>query len=96
MQCEQRLVGQPLGDRLGDVEVDHLRERPVVLSADQHVARLEVAMDAPLVMRVLDRLTDLLEQLQPLADGEVVLVGVVGDRLPLDVLPHEVGPPVHV
>ena len=38
-------------------------------SVDQHVGRLEVAMDDALLMGVLHGLADLNEQLQPLADG---------------------------
>ena len=39
-------------------------------SVDQHVGRLEVAVDDPLLVRVLHRLADLDEQLQPLARVE--------------------------
>ena len=47
---EERLVGQPLLRRLGDAEVDDLRDRPAVLQRDQDVRRLQVAVD--------DRLSD--------------------------------------
>ena len=49
-------------------------------------------MDDPLLMRVLDRLADGDEQLQPLPGREVVLVAVPGDRHPLDQVHDEVRP----
>ena len=63
---EHRLLGQLLLGRLGHAEVDHLGHRPVVVLGHQHVRRLDVAVDDPLLMGVLDRLTDRHEQLQPL------------------------------
>ena len=44
-------------------------------------------------MRVLHRLADLDEQLEALADRQLVLVAVLGDRLALHQLHHEVRPP---
>ena len=56
---EQRLVGQLLPDRLGHAEVDHLRPpASPSCSVDQDVGRLEVAVDDPLLVRVLHRLAD--------------------------------------
>ena len=60
-----RLLGQRLADRLGHAEVDHLRHRLAVVHRDQDVRRLEVAVDDPLLVGVLDRLADLHEQRQP-------------------------------
>ena len=67
---EQRLLGQLLADRLGDAEVDDLGHRLAVVQRDQDVGRLEVAVDDPLLVGVLDRLADGDEQLQPLARRE--------------------------
>ena len=39
---------------------------------DQHVRRLDVAVDDALLVRVLDGVADLREQLQPLPRGELV------------------------
>ena len=64
---EQRPLGQPLVDRLGDAEVDDLGHRLAVVERDQDVRRLDVAVDDPLLVGVLDRLADRDEQLQPLA-----------------------------
>ncbi len=74
---EQRLLGQPLADRLGDAEVDDLGNGAVVVQRDQHVGRLDVAMDDSLLVGVLNRLADGDEQLQPLARRELVLVAVL-------------------
>ena len=74
-------VGQPLLDRLGDAEVDDLRHRLPVGHPDQDVARLEVAVDHALLVRVLDAVADADEQLEPVAEIEAVPVAVVGDRL---------------
>ena len=63
---EQRLLGQPLVDRLGHAEVDHLGHGLAVVQRHQHVRRLDVAVDDPLLVGVLDRLADRDEQLQPL------------------------------
>ena len=60
------LLGQLLPGRLGHAEVDHLRHRLAVVQGDQHVGRLEVAVDDALLMGVLDRLADRDEQFQPL------------------------------
>ena len=70
---EQRLLGQPLVDRLGDAEVDDLGHRLAVVERHQHVRRLDVAVDDPLLVGVLDRLADRDEQLEPLAGGELGL-----------------------
>ncbi len=56
---EDRLVGQLLLRGLGDAEVDHLRHRHAVVQRDQDVRRLDVAVDDPLLVRVLDGVADL-------------------------------------
>ena len=53
--------------RLGDAEVDHLGHRLAVVQCDQHVRRLDVAMNDALLVGVLDGLADRDEQLQPLS-----------------------------
>ena len=63
---EHRLLGQALVDRLGDAEVDDLGHGLAVVERDQHVRRLDVAVDDPLLVGVLDRLADRDEELQPL------------------------------
>ena len=49
-------------------------------------------MNDALLMRVLDRLADRHEQLQPLARRQVVVVAVLGDRHAVDQFHHEVRP----
>ena len=64
---EERLVGQPAFRRLGDAEIDHLRHRHAVVQRDEDVRGLDVAVDDALLMRVLDGLADLDEQIEPFA-----------------------------
>ena len=61
---------------------------------DEDVRRLEVAVDDPLLVGVLDRLADRHEQLEPLARRELLLVAVLGDRHALDEFHDEVRPAV--
>ena len=86
------LVGELLVQGLGDAEVDHFHHRFAVVQRDEHVRRLDVAVDDPLQVGVLDGVADRDEQLQPLARRELVLVAVVGDRHAADEFHHEVGP----
>ena len=94
---EQRLLGQLLAGRLGDAEVDHLGHRHAVVQRDQDVRRLEVAVDDPLLMRVLDRLADRDEQLQPLARSsgwfwsQYSVIGTPAHQLHHEVRPAGVG-----
>ncbi len=78
--------------RLGYAKVDDLGNRLAVVAGDQHVGRLDVAVNDAFLMGVLDRLTDGYEEFQPLPEREVVLVAVAGDRHALDQIHHEVGP----
>src|SRR5262245_42557276 len=66
------ILCQTLSGRLGHAEVDDLRHGPAVVQGDQHVGRLDVAVDDPLLMRVLHRLADRHEQLQTLPWCEMV------------------------
>ena len=61
---EHRLVRQLLLRGLGDAEIDHLGHRHAVVQRDQDVRGLDVAMNDALLMRVLDRLANLDEQLR--------------------------------
>ena len=63
----------------------------VVVEGDQHVGRLDVAVDDALLVGVLNRLADRDEQLQPLPRGELALITESGDRHALDQLHHEEG-----
>ena len=63
---EERLVGQASRRRLGDAEVDHLRasRRVAVVDGHEDVRRLDVAVNDSLLMRVLDGLANLNEQIR--------------------------------
>ncbi len=56
----------------------------------QHVGGLDVAVDDPLLMGVLDCLADRHEQLEPLARAELSVVAVLGDGDAVDQLHDEV------
>ena len=90
---EHRLLGQPLLRCLGHPKVDDLRHGAVVVLGHQHVGGLEIAVNDSLLMGVLDRVTDVLEQCQSLAKIQPMLVTVLRDRHTLDHFHHEIGSP---
>jgi len=49
------------------------------LQCDEHVGRFDVAVDDPLLVRVVNRLTNLCEQVQPVARRQSVLITKLGD-----------------
>ena len=55
---EQRLLRELLADRLGDAEVDDLDDLLVVVHRHQDVAGLEIAVNDPFLVRVLDGLAN--------------------------------------
>jgi hypothetical protein len=69
-----------LGGALGPQEFDQAGVRG-----------LDVAMDNPLLMRVLDGLADLNEQLEPLFHGQARLIAKIGDPDAADQFHHEIG-----
>ena len=89
---EERLLSQAGAGRLGDAEVDDLRNRPAVGARDQHVRRLEVAVNHTLMVRMLHGLAHLPEQSQPLVDRKLVAIAVIRDRLAAHQLHHEIEP----
>ena len=87
------LVGQDLaGGGFGNAEINHLGHRHAVVERDQDVGGLDVPMDDALLVRVLDGVANLHEQLEPLLGGQVVLVAVVGDLDPAHQFHHKEGP----
>ena len=64
---EERPLGQPMARRLGDAEVDHLRDGHAVMKRDHHVGGLQVAVDDALRVRVVHGPAHVREELQPLA-----------------------------
>jgi hypothetical protein len=77
---EERLVGQVLvGRRLGDAEVDDLGHCHGIMQGDQDVRGLDVAVDDSLLMRVLDGLANLDEEIEPVARGKLGFVTILRD-----------------
>ena len=74
--------------KLGYSEVEKLWYS---ISIDQNVARLQVAVDDEMAMRVFNRGAHRKEEAQPLFDAEIVLRGILCDPGPLDVLHDQVG-----
>jgi hypothetical protein len=64
---------------LGDAEVDDLGYRHAIVQSDEDVRRLDIAVNDALLMRVLDRLADLDEEIEAVLRGELILVAVIGD-----------------
>jgi hypothetical protein len=90
---EDGLVGQALlAQGFGNAEVDHLDDRWIVLQVDQDVARFEIAVNDPLLVRMLYRLSDGGEQFQPLARRQPIVVAKLGDGDAMDQFHHEIGP----
>ena len=90
--CGRELIGPfALAQEAGDAEVEQL-DRAV--GRDEDVAGLEVAVHDQVLVGVLDRRTDLAQELEPRAQRELVRGSVVGDRTPVDVLHDDVGLPV--
>ena len=87
---EDNLVGKIVLRGLGDAGVDHLGHGAAVDGRDENVRGLDVAVDDALLVRVLDRVTDGNEKLEPLAGRELVFVAVFRDGLPLDQFHDEV------
>ncbi len=92
MLGEEGPLREPAQGGLGDAKVNDLCVRMAVLRADEHVARLDVAVDDALCVRVLHGVAHLRKEREPVVDAHAVLVGVLSDRLALDQLHHEERP----
>jgi hypothetical protein len=86
-----RVIGR-CGRRLGDSEVDDLRNRAPVDLRDQDVRRLEVAVDHAAQVRVLHARADLAEQREACRDVEPPFVAVACQGDAGHVLHREVRP----
>ena len=91
---EQGQLGQPRAGRLRDTEVNDLRHELPVLTGDEHVGGLEVAMNDALLVGVLHGAADLREELQPRPGREALAVAVFGDGNAAHELHDEVRPAV--
>ena len=76
---------------LRDAEVDHLRRDLPRLVAHHDVGGLQIAVDDPFLMRVMHRLANRHEELQPLPHIQFVLIAVSRDRAAFHQLHHEIG-----
>ena len=86
--------GQALVQRLGDTEVDHLGLRLIVAIRDQHIARFQIPVDDPLLVRMLDSLANLDKEPQAILDRQLLPIAMLRDRRPRHVLHHKVRPPL--
>ena len=84
-----RFLADPLARRLGNAEVDDFRLGPAVHCRHQDVARLQVTVDDPFLVRVLHRLADLDEQFEPGPHGQPLPVAVLDDGRPIHQFHHE-------
>lgn len=87
---DERLVGERVGHRLGNAEVDHLRNIAPVLLGDEDVGWFEVAVNDALLVRVLDRQADRDEQRDPIRRGELPGVAILGDGEAPHQFEHEI------
>ena len=83
-QQRHRLV---VAEQLGDAEVEQL---DLAVAGDQHVRRLEVAVDDQVGVGVRDRRLDVQEQADAILDAEPLVVAEAIDVLAVDVLEHQV------
>ena len=90
---EPGLLHRPFVRGLRDPEIDHLGNRSAVAFHDQHVRRLQVAMDHTLLVRMVDRMADREEEDESLPGGHPLAIAILCDGRAFDVLHHEVRPP---
>ena len=67
-----------------DAEIDDFGAWPAVDLRDQDVRRFQVATDDAALVGVLDRVTDVDEQLQAIPHRQAPLITPVGERLAID------------
>ena len=91
--CRIGGVARSIGmQNLRDAEVEQFRR---TIGRNQNIARLDVAMDHELAVRVLHRSAHETEQLQALGRGKLACIAIIVDGLSaFDQLHHEVGQPV--
>ena len=87
----QRLPGHLGIEQLGDAEIEQLGD---AVLGDQHVGRLDVAVDHQVLVRVLHRRGQLQEDVEPRVGVEHARFGVLDQRRAVDELHHQVRPAV--
>src|SRR5271169_1076420 len=88
--CEYSLAGRLRPDHFRQTEVNDPRRRFAIHFDHQYVGRLQVAVDDGLLVRVQHAIANFYEEFQTLADFQLMLVAVGGDRKALYVLHHKV------
>ena len=77
---EDGFVGELLSaSRLHDAEVNDFGHRHAVVDSHEDVRRLDVAVDDAFLMRVLNGVANLHEQIEPRADGKPGFITVIRD-----------------
>jgi hypothetical protein len=89
---DERLLGQRLTGRLGHAEVDHLWHGFAIVESDEHVGGFEIAMNDPLLVRVLNGVADGDEEFEPLPRRQSAFIAILGNWHPLDEVHDEVRP----
>jgi hypothetical protein len=75
--------------RFSNPEINDYGQRRAVVQSHQDVGRFDVAVNDAFLMSVLDSVANLLEELQPLGRGQVVLVAVIRDAYSTDQVHNE-------
>ena len=89
---EEGLVRQPPFGGLRNSKINHLRHGHAVVDGHEDVRRLDVAVDDPFLVRVLDGLANLDEQVEPIARGKPGFVTILRDLDAAHQFHDEVGP----
>ena len=90
---EHGLVGKQLiGGRFGDAKINHLGDGHSVTQRDQDIGGLDIAVNEAFLVRVLNGVADLDEEIQPLACGKLLLIAIVGDLYAPHQFHHEIWP----
>ena len=88
---EESPLRQALFGGFGHSEVDDLGSGMSVLKRDEDVRRLDVPVDEPLLMRMMDGLTDRNEKPEPICNLQLVPIAIGSDRFTGHVFHHEEG-----
>src|SRR5687767_8226248 len=77
---------------LGNSKINDFDHGVGIMQRDEHVGRLDITMNNPFLMRMLDSVTDAHEELQSLGDRDIVLVAEFSDRNALNQFHYEIRP----
>ena len=91
--CEHGAIGQSLFQGLGHAEVDDLGNRLSVIQAYQDIGGLDISVDDPLLVRMLDCVADRNEQLQAFSHGQPMVIAILRDMAASHQFHDEIGEP---